>query len=220
MPRALSAIACCGAVAATFQLTGCRPSQGGDESPYAIFSADRVRVLRRASGGGVTPEDGRLLYNLIVDKGYRTALDLGTAHGYSAIWIASAMKRTGGRVTTIEIDPSQAREAQRHFQASGLGQIIDLRIGDALTEIPRLEGQFDFVFMDLGVPLNKRLLDLVYPRLAAGGAIAAHNARSFRLQQRDFLSAIENDPNLETRITPTDSGGMSISIKKSARPPS
>jgi caffeoyl-CoA O-methyltransferase len=216
MRRALVVFASVAAIAGCLIGAGCSSNSGGGQTPYiALKNVDTVRVLKRAGGAGVTPEDGRLLHDLVVKKGYRRALDIGTARGYSAMWLAAAMKETGGTVTTIEIDQKRAREARRNFDESGFAGVIDLRIGDALEVIPRLEGEFDFVFMDIGAPLNKRLLDLVYPRVKAGGAITAHNARWFWLQQRDFLRAIRNKENFETRFAPTGSGGISISIKKS-----
>lgn len=174
-----------------------------------------VAMLRRAFGRGVTPSDGRLLYDLIVAKGYRRALDIGTARGYSALWFGLAMKKTGGKVVTIEINPASAAEARENFRLAGLADVIDSRINDALLEIPSIPGEFDFVFMDLGAPLNKKLLDLLYARISPGGAITAHNAYGFRVTQPEFLKAIETDPKLETKIVPTASGGISLTIKKS-----
>jgi predicted O-methyltransferase YrrM len=156
-----------------------------------------------------------MLYDFIVEKGYRRALDIGTARGYAALWLGLAMKKTGGKLITVEVDPETADEARENFCQSGLAVIIDSRINDALLEIPALKGDFDFVFMDSGSPPNKKFLDLLHARITPGGAITAHNAGSFSSQQPDFLKAIESDPNLETRIIPTRSGGISVSVKKS-----
>lgn len=180
----------------------------------AVDDPRAAAVLARNFGHGFTASDGKLLSDLIVEKGYKRALDIGTASGYSSIWFALAMRKTGGKVVTLEINPVRARTARENFREAGVLDLIDSRIADALVEIPRLEGAFDFVFMDTGAPLNKRFLDLLYARIPSGGAVTAHNAYSFRLNQRDFLDAIQNDPHLSTRIVPTRSGGISISIKK------
>jgi caffeoyl-CoA O-methyltransferase len=173
-----------------------------------------VLVLREAFGEGVAPSDGRLLYDLIVARGYRRALDLGTSRGYAALWIALAMSQTGGRLITVEIDPRPAEEARRNFRRAGLDSLIDSRINDALLEIPALPGQFDFVFMDLGAPLNKKLLDLLYARVAPGGAILAHNGFFLKSTQPGYLEAVRGDPNLDTTILPTLSGGICVTIRK------
>ena len=83
-----------------------------------------------------------------------------------------------------------------------------------MLEIPEIPGEFDFVFMDTGVPLNKKFLDLLYSRIKPGGAILAHNASGFQAEQPDFLKAIETDANLDTKIIKTKSGGISLSIKR------
>ena len=176
-----------------------------------------VSLLKRDFGLGVTVSDGRRLYDLVVEKGYRHALDLGTAKGYAALWIGLAMKKTGGKVITIEIDPEVAAIAREHFRQAGLGSVIDSRINDALLEIPKIPGEFDFVFMDVGAPLNKKLLDLFYTRILPGGVIAAHNAITFRFGQADYLDAITTDPNLITSFIPTLSGGISLTFKKASQ---
>ncbi len=171
-------------------------------------------VLREAFGQGVSPSDGRMLYDLIVANGYRRVLDIGTARGYGAIWFGLAAKKTGGKVTTIEIDPAVAAEACENFRRAGLADVIDSRINDGLLEVPALPGEFDFVFMDTGAPLNKQFLDLLAGRITPGGTIAAHNAFGFQATQPDFLKAITTDPGLETRIVTTFSGGISITVMR------
>jgi len=172
-----------------------------------------VPVLKEAFGR-VSPSDGRLLYDLIREKRYGRGLEVGTASGYCSAWFGLAMKENGGALTTIEIDPEVADVARENLRRAGLSGVVDLRVNDALLEIPVLFGDFDFVFLDPGVPLNKKLLDLVYRKVKPGGAIVAHDAENFRAEQPDFLKAIETDPKLVTRIVPTASGGLSISLKQ------
>ena len=172
---------------------GCGSRQRTAE-PYAVLDSAAIAVLKGMPGGGVSPSDGRLLYDLVVNQGYRRALDIGTAQGYSSIWLAEAMQRTGGTVTTIEIDRQIALDAQVNFRRAGVARLIDPRTGDALAVIPSLRGDFDFVFMDVGASINRQLLDLLHDRIKPGGAITAHNANWFWLQQFDFLMKIRNDP--------------------------
>jgi predicted O-methyltransferase YrrM len=185
------------------------------EAPFANLPEDAALAqLRLAFGQGVRPADGRLLHDLIVRRGCRRVLDVGTARGYAAIWFGLAARRTSGHVVTIEIDPHVAAEARENIRRAGLANIVESRVNDALVEIPSLPGDFDFVFIDLGVPLNKRVLDLVCDRVPAGGLVVAHNAFAFRFVEPEFLRAIREDPRLETTIVPTLSGGLSITTKK------
>lgn len=187
--------------------------------PYAgLDDPQAVSVLKQEFGQGTQPAEGRLLYDLILQKGYQRALDIGTAKGYSSAWIALAMKKTGGRLITIEIDPETAKIAQKNFDAAGVSRVIDLRVADALLEIPKLSGDFDFVFTDTGIKgFNKKVLDLVYARLAPGGVLTAHNADHFDRHDPEFLKVITTDPNLETTVVPTPRGAISVTFKKNPR---
>lgn len=170
-----------------------------------------LSLLKQRFGHGVTPSDGRLLYDIVLDSRASSALEIGTNKGYSTLWLAAAMRKTGGRVTTIEIDRAAASIAQSNFDASGLAPSIRLHVNDALLEIPKLDGPFDLVFLDLGVPLNRRLLDLFYPKLAPSAVIVCHNGAFLFLQQRDYLAAVGSNPRFRSTFVPTFSGGLFVS---------
>jgi caffeoyl-CoA O-methyltransferase len=162
-----------------------------------------------------TPQDGRILYDLIVSRGYRRAIEVGTAKGNSGLWIALALKKTGGKLITIDIDADAVKTATANFRAAGLADVVECRHNDAFKEIPALEGEFDFLFLDTGTRLHKKFMDLVYPaRLKDGGAIVSHNANGLERGQPDFYKAITEDPKLETKITRTPGGGVVVSVRK------
>jgi predicted O-methyltransferase YrrM len=190
------------------------PSAAFEKNFAGLQDPRALPVLKRVIGQGVSPSDGRMFHDLIVERGYKRALDIGTAEGYAALWLGLAMKRNGGQVITIEIDPETADSARANIRQAGLEGAVDSRINDALAEIPALKGDFDFVFMDTGAPLNKKLFDLLRTRISPGGAILAHNAASFESQQPDFLKAIRGDPSFETKIVPTARGGILFSVKR------
>ncbi len=190
------------------------PSAAFEKNFAGLEDPRALPVLKRVIGQGVSPSDGRMFHDLIVERGYKRALDIGTAEGYAALWLGLAMKRNGGKVITVEIDPETADTARANIRHAGLEGVIDSRINDALAEIPALKGDFDFIFMDTGAPLNKRLFDLLQARISPGGAVLAHNAASFASQQPDFLKAIQGDPSLETKIVPTARGGILVSVKR------
>jgi len=96
----------------------------------------------------VPASDGRLLYDIIIKNGYTKGLEIGTSTGHSAIWIAWAFSKTGGKLTTIEIDESRHKEALANFEEAGLSEYIDARLDDAHELVKELEGPFDFVFSD------------------------------------------------------------------------
>ena len=163
---------------------------------------------------GFSPADGRILYDRIVAKGYRRGLEIGTAQGNSAIWMALAFRKTGGKLITIEINPERAKAAVENFRKASLDNVVECRNNDAFKEIPLLAGDFDFVFMDTGTALHKKFMDLLYARVRKGGTISSHNANTFARQMPDFLQAITTDPHLATEIVHTPTGGFSFSLKK------
>jgi predicted O-methyltransferase YrrM len=92
--------------------------------------------------------DGKVLYDLVLNHGYKKALEIGTSTGLSAIWIAWALSKTGGKLITIEIDEDRYKTALVNFKETGLSEYIDARLADAHELVEKLEGPFDFVFVD------------------------------------------------------------------------
>lgn len=164
----------------------------------------------------ISEEDGKFLYDLILEKDYKNALDIGTSTGHSAIWIAWAMSKTGGKLTTIEIDEGRYQKAQQNFERAGLSDFIEARLADAHDLVPKLEGPFDFVFLDADKNWYVNYLKDMLPKLTVGGCFTAHNVRNLRYMRgiREFLELIQSLPELETTIDDFSSMGISVSYKK------
>lgn len=193
---------------------GAPPPQG---VPLAV--ARLLDEIRRADAGqlAVSEEDGRFLRSLVAARGARQALEIGAASGYSAIWIGLGLRETGGRLVTIEYDAQRAREARANIGRAGLGDIVQVVSGDAFAAIPKLAGEFDFVFLDAWKPDYQRFFDLVYPRMPRGGVFVAHNVLNKRDEMGDFLETVTTHPNLFTSIVAPSGEGVSVSVKRSGR---
>ena len=179
---------------------------------------DQQKLLARIKAAdtdqlAVSEEDGRFLRVLIAASGARRVLEIGGAYGYSAIWMGLALRQTGGHLTSIEYDPARARLAADHVRAAGLADVVTVIPGDAFAEIPKLQGAFDFVFLDAWKRDYKRFLDLMLPRLSAHGLFVAHNVVNKQAEMRDFLDAIKSDPRLLTTIVTPSGEGMSVSVR-------
>lgn len=180
-------------------------------------SVERILATIRAKDTGqlaVSEEDGRFLRLLVASTNRKRVLEIGGASGYSAIWMAEGLRRTGGRLVTIEYDPQRAKELASNIKAAGMADIVQVVAGDAFVEIPKLQGTFDFVFLDAWKRDYKRFLDLVYPRLDKGGLFTAHNVVNKRSEMGDFLDAIQRNPALWTAIVTPSGEGISLSYKK------
>ena len=195
--------------------------------PMAVLAAatadqvppDVARLLAgiRAADKGqlaVSEEDGRFLRVLVAATNARHVLEIGAASGYSAIWIGMGLRQTGGKLVTIEFDAVRAREAAVNVQRAGLSDIVQVVAGDAFKEIPKVQGQFDLVFLDAWKPDYKRFFDLVFPRVTPGGVFLAHNVINKKNEMLDFLSAIQTHPHALTTTVSPGHEGISMTLKK------
>jgi predicted O-methyltransferase YrrM len=165
-------------------------------------------------------EDGKVLYNLIVKKNYRRALEIGTSTGHSAIWMAWALSKTGGKLVTIEVDEGRYNTALKNFRKAGLEGLIDARLADAHQLVKELKGPFDFVFSDADKEWYTQYFKDVEPKLVIGGCFTAHNVTDGFGGIKEFLAYIRSLPNYQTTINRSSSSGISISYKKSSAPSS
>ena len=158
--------------------------------------------------------DGKVLYDLILKNKYTKAMDIGTSTGLSAIWIAWALSKTGGKLITIEIDEGRHKKALANFREAGLSEYIDARLADAHELVEKLEGPFDFVFSDADKDWYKNYFIALAPKLEVGGCFTAHNARNNWSEGiGEFIDYVKGLPNFKTTIDTTSSAGISISYK-------
>jgi predicted O-methyltransferase YrrM len=165
----------------------------------------------------VPEADGQALHDVIVKNRYTRALEIGTSTGRSGIWIAWALSKTGGKLVTIEIDDSRQRQAVRNFEEAGVSGFVDARLADAHDLVPRLDGPFDFVFIDADKDWYTSYAKAVIPMLVVGGCLTAHNVsprRGWRSMTGDFYDYITGLPFMETTVI---NGGLAISYKRRER---
>lgn len=137
------------------------------------LSEETAREL--GSEGMLTgPVAGRFLELLVWFGQPRRVLEIGTFSGHSALSMAAALP-DGGRIDTCELDPEHAAVAQRWFDRSPYGSRITLHLGPALESIAKLEGAFDFVFVDADKEGYVDYYEAVVPRLSPRGLIVADN---------------------------------------------
>ena len=162
----------------------------------------------------VPEADGRALYDLILKNSYTRALEIGASTGHSAIWIASALSKTGGKLITIEIDERRYRIALSNFERAELSMYIDPFLADAHVLLEELNGPFDFIFSDADKEGYKSYFAAAAPKLEEGGCFAAHNVSwHWNRDIQDFLRYVKSQSNFITTINMSSDEGISISIK-------
>ncbi len=161
----------------------------------------------------VPPEDGRLLRLFTEAANAGHVVEIGTSNGYSAIWFCLALKRTGGKLTTFEIDHDRAALARENFKRAGVEQIVTLIEGDAHEEVTKLKEPIDIIFLDADKSGYIDYLKKLLPLLRPGGLILAHN---MNLRQADprYVEAITSDPDLETLFLHMQAAGVGVTLKK------
>jgi predicted O-methyltransferase YrrM len=151
----------------------------------------------------VPEADGQALYDLIVKNSCTRALEIGTSTGHSGIYIAWALSKTGGKLITIDIDEGRHREAVGHFKEAGVASFVDARLADAHDLVPKLEGPFDYVFIDADKEWYTNYARAVLPKLTVGGLLTAHNVSQYggrRQMTGDYSAWARSQPTLETNF--------------------
>jgi caffeoyl-CoA O-methyltransferase len=184
----------------------------------SVIAPEVTRLLQQIKGAdkdllAVSEEDGQFLRVMVASSGATRALEIGGANGYSAIWIGLGLRQTGGTLTTIEYDPARAKIAAENIRRAGLSDIVTVVSGDAFVQIPKVAGEFDFVFLDAWKRDYKRFFDMVYPRLRTRGLFLAHNVVNKRSEMGDFLDAVQKNPNVMTSIVLPSGEGVSVTVK-------
>ena len=166
----------------------------------------------------VPRKDGEFLRFMIHAARAKHVLELGTSQGYSAIWMGLALEETGGRLTTIEIDPGRYNEARKNVGRAGLSESIRLINGDAHTEVTKLNGPFDFVFMDADKEGQVDYFRKLYPaKLLPGCIIAVHNAIRQAYAMKEYLDMIKKHPDFDTvLVSATMDDGFCLSYRHRA----
>ncbi|NAS13041.1 O-methyltransferase [Poritiphilus flavus] len=164
----------------------------------------------------VPASDGQLLYDIILKNGYTRGLEIGTSTGHSAIWMAWAFSKTGGKLITIEIDESRYKEALANFEKAGLSDFIDARLANAHQLVKELKGPFDFVFSDADKGWYINYFKDVAPKLVSKGCFAAHNIRPPGKRgmagTREYLEYVMALDDFTTTVD-NSGGGLAISYK-------
>lgn len=140
----------------------------------------------------VGPVVGELLFILARTSQSKKILELGTATGYSAIYLAKACEMFKGKVVTLENDRDMAARARQNIQKAGLEDSVEIRVGDALVEIAKSDEIFDFIFMDIEKEDYIRALSDCQRLLKRGGLLVADNV-GFK-DADEFNQSISTNP--------------------------
>jgi caffeoyl-CoA O-methyltransferase len=165
--------------------------------------AEETRTTLQSPQMLTGPIEGRLLRFLVWSLRAIRVLEIGTYSGYSAISMAGDLPE-GGHIDTCELDEKHAAVARRYIERAGLADRITVHLGPAAATVERLDGPWDFVFIDADKEGYVGYYEAVVPKLSEHGLIAADNTlRSGRVLEggdvmNDFNEHVLNDPRVES----------------------
>lgn len=195
------------------------------EAYFREFLPPRDEVLLRLEAEArsegipiVGPLVGELLFILARASQARQILELGTATGYSAIYLARGCEPLNGRVVTLESDPGMAARARTNLLQAGVGARVEVRLGEALSLMAAMAGPFDFIFLDIDKESYLPALNECERLLRSGGLMVADNVGFSGAQ--DFNREIFRRP--QWRVAPLlcflpahspERDGLSLAVK-------
>lgn len=183
-----------------------RPPVPGTEAEKKILG-----VLDQMAAAGelyraVPADNGRMLRLLAETGGAKNAVEIGTSTGYSALWLSLALQRTGGKLTTFEIDSTRAALARKHFEQAGVNSIVTVVLGDAHENVKRLKDPIDLLFLDADKEGYGSYLQTLLPLVRSGGLVMADNVA----MAEDYIKAVTTNPQLDTVFF----GRFAVTLKK------
>jgi predicted O-methyltransferase YrrM len=188
------------------------PLLAKDDSEQKILAAlDEMRRSERYAN--VSETDGRLLRLLTEAVGAKRVVEIGTSTGESGLWFALALRKTGGRLSTHEIDVERAKIARENFDRAGIAKLITLIEGDAHETVLQHKRAIDVVFLDADKEGYVDYLDKLLPLVRPGGLIIAHNMNRRQADPR-YVEAVTKNPSLETSFLLLEGSGVGVTMKK------
>ena len=151
----------------------------------------------------IARETANFLNILLKTAKSKNVLEIGTSNGYSAIWLALALKETGGHLTTIEFWEKRQNIAIENFKICGVDGLITPKLGsafDIMEELCNKNEKFDFIFMDANKGEYLKYFEYADKMLENGGIIAADNVLSHEQKVRPFVDKIIENPNYQVQI--------------------
>ncbi len=192
----------------------------GAGNPHVTNDLDAARKAFveefKRTGLNSAPGDAAMLRILVESSNAKRGVEVGTATGYGAILMGLGFERTGGKLITVDIDPKAVQTARANLEKMGLSSVVTCVEGNALEVLPKLEGEFDFVYLDAVKSDYLKYFKALEPKLTPGALVVADNVIRSAKSMTDFFEAMATDSNyLSTTIRSDDSkrDGMMVIYK-------
>jgi len=168
---------------------------------------ERARgVAREQRARQVAPTTGRFLFSFVAPQTDCEVLEIGGSRGYSSIWLAAGVRYLGGRVLSLESDPTKVETWRANVEEAGLTEWAELVEGDAFETLPAIDDVFDVVFLDAEKEQYEQLFAEARTKLEPGAVVIADNVLSHEDRLGAYSRTRQSDPTLESVTVPLDRG--------------
>lgn len=192
------------------------PLASAQPSPAIVAAREELVATFPKGAMSTTAADALLLRILIEASHAQKAVEVGSFIGHGAVHMGIGLERTGGHLYTIEIDPETAKLCRETLAKASLEKTVTLIEGDALVELPKIEGPVDFVFIDAKKSDYLKYFKALEPKLKTGAVIVSDNVIKHAAAMPDFLEFIQSAPGYETviiRASEEKGDGMAVTYK-------
>ncbi|MEZ0263459.1 MAG: O-methyltransferase [Phycisphaerae bacterium] len=150
---------------------------------------DEVDALRKTRDDHwqIPRAEGDLIYHIALSAAAKVVVEVGTSYGFSGLFWGAALKRTGGRLHTIDLSQKKFDASRANFARAGLADVITNHLGDAHEVLAKIPGPIDVAFIDADKPACRDYFETLWPKLRVGGSILTDNATTHRTELADFV---------------------------------
>lgn len=175
---------------------------------YDIYPKDVYLAIEPAMG---------VFLNLCVKTiGAKTIVEFGTSFGISTIYLAAAARDTSAQVIGTELEPSKAQKARANLEEAGLGDLVDIRVGDAMETLQGIESPVDLLFLDGWKDLYVPVAKMMEPGLRLGSLVLADNIHTFPEELKAYLDYMGRADGPYQSITLPFESGLHFSLYSGA----
>jgi predicted O-methyltransferase YrrM len=165
-----------------------------DKAIISLIDELETLARTRKDAWQIPRVEGELLYQIALFGGATMIVEVGTSYGFSGLFWGAALKRTGGHLHTIDIDPAKYDSSKLTFAKAGLNEIITNHLGNAREILPILPGPVDIAFIDADKPPTEDYFRLLWPKIRAGGSVLIDNATTHRKELAGVIHMVRSLP--------------------------
>ncbi|MFP4055137.1 MAG: O-methyltransferase [Phycisphaerae bacterium] len=166
----------------------------------------------RDDSWNIPREEGLILHNIVLAGGCRLLVEVGTSYGFSGLFLGSAAQANGGRLHTFDLDPRKHEHAAKNFESAGLGDSIELHLGDARQRLAELPDGIDFAFLDATKTETAAYWDLLEGKLSERCIVTVDNVTTHPDELGGFLASLRERADF-TCATVTVGNGFDLAVR-------